>query len=91
MLWRKVAKTPGAVAGLSGRRDLAEDLPLRNEPIIERRSIPIPPLTVELIGPFCDQGLEVIAAGWRQRMRGLRRRFFGLLLFGGRRLPDRFC
>ena len=91
MLWRKVANPTVAVEALSGRRDLTENLPLRNEPIIERRSILVSLLTVELIGPFCDQGLEVIAAGGRQRMRVLRRRFFGLLLFGGRGFPFRFC
>jgi hypothetical protein len=53
------------VARLSGRRDLAENLPLCIEPIIERRSTPVPSLTVELIGPFCDQDVQVIAG--RQR------------------------
>jgi hypothetical protein len=53
------------VARLRGRRDLTENLPLRLEPIVERRSIPVPSLTVELIGPFCDQDVQVIAG--RQR------------------------
>ena len=46
---------------MSDRRDLAENLALRVEPIIDR--IPMPPasLTVELIGPFGDQDMQVIA------------------------------
>jgi hypothetical protein len=60
------------VARLRGRRNLAENLPLRIEPIIERRSTPVPSLTVELIGPLCDQDVQVIAGRQRQCVRFLR-------------------
>src|SRR5712692_8162620 len=59
-------------ARLRGRRNLTEDLPFRIERIIERRSTPVPSLTVELIGPLCDQDVQVIAGRQRQCVRFLR-------------------
>ena len=66
------------LAALSDRRDLTENLPFRFEPIIERRSIPVPSLTVELIGPLCDQDMQVFAWRQRQYVKFLRRRFLGI-------------
>ena len=43
------------LVALSGRLGLTENLPFRIKPIIERRSTPIPSLTVDLIGPICNQ------------------------------------
>ena len=78
------------VARLRGRRDLAENLPFRIEPIIERRSTPVPSLTVELMGPLCDQDVQVIAGRQRQCVRLLDRKPVGLLL-GSLCFPVRFC
>jgi hypothetical protein len=60
------------VARVRGRRNLTENLPFRIEPIIERRSTPVPSFTVELIGPLCDQDVQVIAGRQRQCARFLR-------------------
>lgn len=43
------------------RGDLTKNLPFRLEPIVECRFMPIAPLTVEFIGPFGDQDVQVIA------------------------------
>ena len=48
-------------AVLSDLQDLTENLPFRVEPILERRSTPVPSRTVELIGPCCDQDVRVFA------------------------------
>jgi hypothetical protein len=79
------------VAHLRGRRDLTENLPFRILPIVERRSIPVSSLTVELIGPFRDQAREVIAGRQRQYEKFLRRLPFGLLLLGSLWFPVWFC
>jgi hypothetical protein len=60
------------VVRVRGRRNLTENLPFRIEPIIERRSTAVPSFTVELIGPLCDQDVQVIAGRQRQCVRFLR-------------------
>lgn len=67
----------------SDRWDLTENLALRFQPIIKRSPMPVAPLTVELMGPFCDQDMQVIAGRHRQRMLFLGLRSCGRLL-GGR-------
>jgi hypothetical protein len=52
-------------------RDLTQNFPLCIEPIIERRPIPVPSLTVELIGPLGDAGLRVFARRQRQHVKFL--------------------
>ena len=60
------------VVRVRGRRNLTENLPFRIEPIIERRSTRVSSLTGELIGPLCDQSVQVIAGRQRQYVRFLR-------------------
>jgi hypothetical protein len=62
------------------------NLSLRFEPIVERRSMPIAPLTVAILGSFGDQNMHVIGGRQQQRMRFLPRRLCGLLL-GNRGFP----
>jgi len=45
--------------------NLAENLSLRFEPIVERIPMLIASFTIALISPGFDQGMQVIA--WRQR------------------------
>jgi len=75
---------------LSDRRDLTENLPLRIEPIIERRATPIPSLTIELIGSRRDQDMQVLAGQYRPCLPCLRRQPVGLLL-GSLCVPGRCC
>ena len=77
-------------AALSGRLGLAENLPLRREPIFKRQSILAPSFTIELIGSFFDHAREVIAGRQRTHVRCLRCRSFGLLL-GSRCVPVLCC
>lgn len=58
-------------AALSGRLGLAENLPLRREPIFKRRSILAPSFTIELIGSFFDHAQEVIAGRQRPQKQAL--------------------
>jgi hypothetical protein len=53
--------TPRQRSILSGRRDLAENLAFRFQPIIERIPVAIPTLGIELIGSLRDQDVQVIA------------------------------
>jgi hypothetical protein len=49
----------------SDRRNLTKNLPLRVQPIIERRPMPIASLAVEFIGPRRDQDMQIVAGGHR--------------------------
>jgi hypothetical protein len=50
-----------AVACLRDWRDLTENFSFRIEPIVERRSTSVSSLTVQLIGAFRDQDVQIIA------------------------------
>jgi hypothetical protein len=45
--------------------ELAQYLPLRVQPIIERAPMPIPSLAVEFVSPFRDQDMQIIAGQHR--------------------------